>query len=99
MAEAVGLWAQGIDPATPGIAHAWGSAGGQPLNFVAKSACSLSDSIYRDHVDPRIAMVLMEVESIEMFQTFAGLVAEAKLESDPTFWVRDKVEEVDLDAG
>ena len=81
------------------------SAGGQPLNFGAKSAYSLSDSIYRDHVDPRIAMVLMEVESIEMFQafaaseTFAGLVAEAKLESDPTFWVRDKVEEVDLDAG
>jgi hypothetical protein len=65
----------------------------------------ISDSIYRDHDDPRVAMVLMEIESIEMFQTFtasetfAGLVAEAKLEGDPIFWVLDKAEEVDLDAG
>ena len=62
----------------------------------------ISDTIYRDHSNPRTFVALMEVESVEKALAFIAsdahmeLVSRAALEGEPVFWTVDRMEEVDV---
>ena len=87
---------------TPVDYDSWHALHMEVMRDHGASAGFITETIYRDHDDPRAVVIVATIESIERMQEFLlspfmqETIAKSPIEGPPTFWFLDEEETIDI---